>query len=315
MEKIKVAVLMGGKSAEREISLKTGQAVVEHLDREKYDIFPFEVPSSGKFSLPPKTDLIFIALHGPYGEDGTIQGLLEMLGIPYTGSGVLASALGIDKIVSRQLFSSLGLTVPKSLVFSLGDDYSSFIRDFSSFISFPCVVKPHNQGSSVGVSLVEGEAGLKEALALALSFPRAKALVEEYLSGREVTCGILGNSGAQPYCLPLTEITPQGQHRFFDWQAKYQAGESEEITPAPLAEGLAQRVRQDSLQAYEALGAQGLARVDGILVGESFYLLEINTIPGMTEISLLPQQARAAGLSFSNLLNRIIQLALETETP
>lgn len=310
MRGLKVAVLYGGKSAEREISLKTGQAVIANLDRKKFEVFPVEIKPSGKFTLPSKIDLVFLALHGPYGEDGTIQGMLEVLGIPYTGSGVLASALGMDKIVSRQIISSVGLTVPKSRIFTQGDDLSSFIFNLSSLISFPCVVKPHNQGSSVGVSLVEAQKSLGKAVRLALSFPGAKALVEEYLDGREITCGISGNSGRDPYCLPLTEIKPKSPHKFFDWEAKYVAGESEEITPAPLDRDLTYKVKSACLTAYESLGCRGYARVDTIVVKGQVYILEINTLPGMTATSLIPQQAKAAGLSFIEFLDKIIANSL-----
>lgn len=310
MKRLKVAVLYGGKSAEREISLKTGQAVIANLDRKKYRIFPVEIKPSGRFTLPPKIDLVFLALHGPYGEDGTIQGMLEMLEIPYTGSGVLASALGMDKIMSRQIFSSIGLTVPKSRVFAKGDSLSSFIFDLSSFTSFPFVVKPHNQGSSVGVSLVESKKDLIKAVSSALSFPRALVLVEEYLDGREITCGVLGNSGQNPSCLPLTEIRPKGHYKFFDWEAKYVAGESEEITPAPLDRDLTNKVKSACLTAYESLGCRGYARVDTIVEKDQVYILEINTLPGMTVTSLIPQQAKAAGLSFSELLDKIIAYSL-----
>ncbi|MDP2873721.1 MAG: D-alanine--D-alanine ligase [bacterium] len=306
----KVAVLFGGKSAEREISIKTGQAVIANLDCKKYQILPVEVKPNGRFTLPPKIDLVFLGLHGPYGEDGTIQGMLEMLGISYTGSGVLASALGMDKIMSRQVFSSVGLTVPKSRVFTQGDGLSAFIFDLSSFISFPCVVKPHNQGSSVGVSIVKSASELGPAVRLTLSFPGAKALIEEYLDSREITCGILGNSGQKPYCLPLTEIKPNGKHKFFDWEAKYTAGESEEITPPTLGKDLTNKVKTACLSAYESLGCRGYARVDTIVVKDQVYILEINTLPGMTATSLIPQQAKAAGLSFSELLDKIIAYSL-----
>lgn len=306
MKKTDIAILYGGKSAEREISLKTGQAVIANLDCKKYRVFPVEIKPSGRFTLPPKIDLVFVALHGPYGEDGTIQGMLEMLGISYTGSGVSASALGMDKLVSRKLFAAEGLKVPRTLVCSKLKDLSSLIFNLPSTSSFPCVVKPHNQGSSVGVSIVESERDLEKAVNMALSFPGAKALAEEYLDGREITCGILGNSGQNPCCLPLTEIKPKGNHKFFDWDAKYTAGESEEITPAPLSKGLTNKVKAASLTAYESLGCRGYARVDTIVVKDQVYILEINTLPGMTATSLIPQQAKAAGLSFSELLDKII---------
>lgn len=305
-----MAVLLGGKSAEREISLRTGQAVVANLDREKYEVFPVEVRQNGKFELPPKTDLVFLALHGPYGEDGTIQGMLEMLEIPYTGSGVLASALGMDKLLSRKLFAAEGLKVPRTLVCSQLKDLSSLSFHLSASFAFPCVVKPHNQGSSVGVSIVESASELEPAVKLALSFPQAKAVVEEYLAGREVAGGVLGNSGQKPYRLPLIEIKPKGNHKFFDWEAKYTAGESEEITPAPLGQDLTNKVKAACLTVYESLNCRGYARVDTIVVKDQVYILEINTLPGMTATSLIPQQAKAAGLSFSELLDKIIAYSL-----
>ncbi len=294
---------MGGKSAEREVSFKTGQAIIKNLDRKKYTVTGVEMSLRGDFSLPEGTDLVFIALHGPWGEDGTVQGILELKGIPYTGSGVLASALGMNKLVSKALFSQAGLTIPKTFVYQGG---GSPALPFG----FPCVVKPHNQGSSVGVSVVKNPSSLDKALALALSYFGAKALVEEYLVGKELTCGILGNSGAGPYCLPITEVILGAGHTFFDYRSKYKLGESQEITPTQLTDNERSLVEGACLTAYEALNCRAFARVDGILSQGIFYILEINTIPGMTETSLLPQQAKAAGITFPALLDEIISYSL-----
>jgi len=311
--KMKVAVLMGGKSAEHKISLISGREVVKNLDPKKYDVLPIVVSKDGvnwrigegkknfKFEiLNLKFDLAFIAMHGPYGEDGTIQGFLELLGISYTGSGVLASALGMNKIASRRLFEQVGLTVPKYIVLNKKDDPKIIFRR----LKLPVFVKPSNQGSSVGTSFVKNKKSLEKALKLAWEYS-AHALVEEYLNGIETTVGVLGNYN--PQALPVVEIVPKTE--FFDYKAKYNERLCDEIVPARIGKSLTKKAQQIAIKAYQTLGCWGFGRVDMIIKGQKIYVLEVNTIPGLTPVSLLPKAAQAAGIPYHRLLDRIIDFA------
>ena len=310
---MKVAVLMGGKSAEHKISLISGREVVKNLDPKKYDVLPIVVSKDGvnwrigegkknfKFEiLNLKFDLAFIAMHGPYGEDGTIQGFLELLGISYTGSGVLASALGMNKIASRRLFEQVGLTVPKYIVLNKKDDPKIIFRR----LKLPVFVKPSNQGSSVGTSFVKNKKSLEKALKLAWEYS-AHALVEEYLNGIETTVGVLGNYN--PQALPVVEIVPKTE--FFDYKAKYNERLCDEIVPARIGKSLTKKAQQIAIKAYQTLGCWGFGRVDMIIKGQKIYVLEVNTIPGLTPVSLLPKAAQAAGIPYHRLLDRIIDFA------
>ena len=337
MKKLNVAVLMGGKSAEHEISLSSGREVVKNLDSKKYNVLPIVIskdgiswqindkkqflldsPASVKLQTPNskirnlnqsdhvsiirknKVDLVFIALHGPNGEDGTIQGFLELLGIPYTGSGVLASALGMDKIYSRRLFVQAELNVPKYLVFSKKDTTNKIFKKFK----FPLFVKPSNQGSSVGVSKVTKKSDLKKALKLAFGFSDS-VIVEEYIKGREITVPVLGNEN--PLALPVVEIVPKTD--FFDYKAKYDEKLCDEIVPARVGKKLTNDAQKAAIAAYQALGCRGFGRVDMIIKDEKIYVLEVNTIPGLTPVSLFPKSAVSAGISYPQLLEKIIEFA------
>lgn len=345
MKKNKVIVLMGGKTSEFEVSLSTGREVVKHLNPRKYEVFPIVISKDGRnwelkkveeilLSSPrlPKTaragqkqgkrnllrketdldrplmdtraDVVFIAMHGPFGEDGTIQGMLELAGIPYTGAGVLASALGMDKPMFRKIMEREGITVPKYLVVNKGQKKTQIWKKFK----LPVVVKPSSQGSSVGVSLVRSKSQIQKALNLAFSFGQ-KVLVEEYLSGTEVTCGVLGNKN--PFALPVVEIIPKKD--FFDYEAKYQSGMSQEIVPARISQKLTQEVQKTAVKVYKAIGCRGFGRIDMIIKKNQVYVLEINTIPGLTPYSLLPKEAAAAGIPYSRLLDKIIGYALEND--
>ena len=305
---------MGGKSPEYEISLMSGEKVVKNLDPKKYDILTIIVSRNGKyFDFNGKKysfgqlsivscQLFFIAMHGPYGEDGTVQGFLELIGVPYTGSGVLASALGMDKIYSRKLFTQEGLKTPRYLIFEKGDNIGEILKQFS----FPIFVKPSNQGSSIGSSKVGKKKDLKKALELALSLSRF-ALVEEYIKGIEITGSILGNHN--PKALPLVEIVPKKE--FFDYEAKYADNLTDEIVPARIADQLTRKAQESAITAYQVLGCRGFGRVDMIIKNDDVYVLEVNTIPGLTPMSLLPKAAQAAGISYPQLLDKIIFFALQ----
>jgi D-alanine-D-alanine ligase len=241
-----------------------------------------------------QADVVFIAMHGKYGEDGTVQGFLELTGIPYTGSGVLASALAMDKIKSNELFVAHGLKIP---------------AQYNKKISFPCVVKPAQGGSSVGVTIVKKKAGLKKAMEVALSFDSV-VLIQQYVPGIEVTCAVLDEGGdAEPIALPPTQIIPR-EAEFFDYHAKYTPGATEEITPPRLPAQIIKKIQQTAVSAHQILGCFGMSRTDMIVAGDDIFVLETNTIPGMTETSLYPQAAAAIGISFPELLDKIIQSAM-----
>src|SRR3989338_2734354 len=313
-KKLKVAVLMGGKSAEHEISLISGREVAKNLNPKKYQVLPIIISRNGtSFQLNNKKyplgqlsivncQLFFIAMHGPYGEDGTIQGFLELIGLPYTGSGVLASALGMDKISSRKLFTHAGLKVPNYLVLREPDPCQVVWQKFKP----PVFVKPHNQGSSVGTSKVRKSSHLKKALDHAFSFSHL-VLVEEFIDGIEITCPILGNSN--PKALPLVEIVPKTE--YFDYEAKYDDKLCDEIVPARISKSLTKKAQEAALIAYKVLGCRGFGRVDMIAKDNNVYILEVNTIPGLTPVSLFPKSAASIGISYPKLLDKIIMFVLQ----
>jgi D-alanine-D-alanine ligase len=342
--RLKVIVLMGGPSSEHDISLKTGEKVVEALDRNMYTVKPVTISREGKWLLPetgitligdesesgPSTpakgaspvkrirsdevDVAFVALHGPYGEDGKVQALLEMMGIPYTGSGVCASALAMDKVRCKQLVAYHGILVPRHVVVEGRDwaaDPDQMLARVREEVGFPCVAKPIEQGSSVGMSIPKNEEDLRELLPAALSY-EGRAMIEEFVSGRELTCSVLGGfPGEEPFALPVTEIVPVTSE-FFDFEAKYTPGASREITPAELDPETTERMQKTAVDVHKIVGAGSMSRTDVILSDEGICFLEINTIPGMTETSLLPQAAAAAGISFPELLDRLIHVAIAT---
>jgi len=305
MKKLHVALLSGGFSAEREISIKTGEMIAKNLDKKKYQVFLFDPARDMMKFLDSvkrkKIDVVFPALHGPLGEDGTIQGMLEIFGVPYVFSGVLASALAMDKEMAKKIFKKEKMPIPKHFIFKKNNHISL------KKVKFPCVVKPLTQGSSVGVTIVQKPSEFKKALKKAMGFG-PKAMVEEFIEGREVTAAVLGNS--KPRALPLIEIKPKIS-QFFDYQAKYEVGGSEEICPAQINQVLTKRIQELAVKAHLVLGCRGVTRTDFILHGSQPFVLELNTIPGMTKTSLVPQAAAEAGIDFSSLLDRLIELALE----
>ncbi len=307
MSKLKVAVLCGGPSPEHEISLSSGENVFKALDRIKFEP---ELIIWTKEENPPvaaerfnRFDLVFITMHGPFGEDGTVQAFLDFLEVPYTGSGVAASRLGMDKVASKLLFQSAKIPTPDYRVVSEARPRFGVLET----VGLPCVVKPSAQGSSLGVSIVRRKEDFKRALAEAVKFD-GRALVERYIGGREINCGILGNRNPVP--LPLIEIVPKRE--FFDYRAKYDPSSAEETTPALLSEGKTGEMKRLALKAYQLLGCRGFARVDMFLgEGGEIFVSEVNTIPGLTKNSLFPKEAEAAGIGFPELLEMIIEAALE----
>jgi D-alanine-D-alanine ligase len=294
----RIAVLMGGLSSEREVSLTTGRAVARALRARGYRPLEIDVGADvAKRLLEEGVEVAFIALHGRYGEDGCIQGLLETLKIPYTGSGVTASALGMDKIRSRWIFERHGLPVPPYRVLDAGQ--AKQYQPGKDGPGFPLVVKPYREGSSVGVTIVRRMEDLPAALESALAFDPL-ILVERHIPGREIQVGILDDE-------PLGAIEIRPKRGFYDYEAKYTDGLADHLLPAPLPEPYYTEALNLALAAHRVLGCEGGTRVDLLFMeGEGFYLLEVNTLPGMTPLSLLPEIAKGAGLSFEELCERIL---------
>jgi D-alanine-D-alanine ligase len=293
----KIAVLMGGLSAEREISLRTGGAVLASLQEAGYTAVGIDAGRDLAARLEAaKAEVAFIALHGRFGEDGTVQGLLEILGIPYTGSGVMASAVAMDKVTTKKILLYHELPTPAFDVFQRGTDKEEFL---SRHQHFPLVVKPSREGSTIGVSIVRGAKELRAGLEAALAHDDL-VLVEDFIKGLEVTVGVLSGEA-----LPVIQVVPKGG--FYDFQAKYTAGQTEYLVPAPLEGALYERLQQVAVAAFRALGCAGAARVDFMVREREFYCLEVNTIPGMTETSLLPKAAGQIGISFGELVQRILE--------
>ena len=308
----KIGVLMGGRSAEREISLRTGDAIYNALGTlgrlaVKIDVGLDVVERIMEEGI----ELAFLALHGKYGEDGSIQGLLEMLDIPYTGSGILASSLAMDKIATKKMLLFEGLPTPRFMVVEdtvakeMGMQATA--EKIHSEMGLPVVVKAPTQGSTIGIAFVHQKEDLVSALELAYRYDKI-ALVEQFIEGRELTASVLGNEN--PVALPLIEIV--STTGVYDYEAKYTAGMSNHIIPPRISEEQQGVIKELAVRAFKALGCRGVARVDFMLdhTGSPF-VLEVNTIPGMTTTSLLPDAANAAGLSFPELVDRVVELALE----
>lgn len=296
----KIGVLMGGLSAEREVSLRSGAAVAAALRSRGYRTVEIDVDRHLPALLADTgVEVAVNALHGRFGEDGCVQGVLELLGIPCTGSGVLASALAMNKIYARQLFAAAGLTVARAVVVRRGEPFTPSDAPFP----LPFVVKPSQEGSSMGVSIVREEAQVTPALALAHRYDR-EALVEEFIAGREIQIGILDDEA-----IGAIEIVPKNE--FYDFEAKYTAGGAEHIIPPRIPGPLLELALETGRRAHLALGCSGYSRVD-LLVNERglCYVLEVNTLPGMTATSLLPEIAQAAGIGFADLVEQILVTAI-----
>jgi D-alanine-D-alanine ligase len=295
----KIGVLMGGLSAEREVSMKSGAAVQRALLARGYNAVAIDMDRNLALSLArEQVDIVFNCLHGRYGEDGAVQGILEVMGIPYTGSGILDSALAMNKIFSKQLFQSSGLTVAPYLALKRGDKLGPATLAFPP----PVVVKPSQEGSSVGISIVGSDAELYPAMELAFCYDN-DILVEQFIAGREIQVGIL-----EDQAIGAIEIVPRNE--FYDFEAKYTDGMAEHIMPAPLSPDIYRKVNEAGEKAHRVLGCRGYSRVDFLVTEEGdCYILEVNTLPGMTALSLLPEIAAAAGIGFEELVERILATA------
>jgi D-alanine-D-alanine ligase len=362
-KKLRVGVIFGGRSGEHEVSIRSARAVIETLDKAKFEIVPVAITEEGKWLspseaaalLPPSTealippevrsaspdaiailgdpshqglvslkttgfsaaplDVVFPVLHGPFGEDGTIQGLLEMANIPYVGCGVLASSCGMDKVAMKALFAQAGLPVCRYTWFLRSQWQSNAAvikRTVKRELGFPCFVKPANLGSSVGVSKAVDDASLTRAIQLAAEYDR-KVLVEEGLDAREIECAVIGNDEPQA-SLPGEYVIHQESARFLDYTEKYAStGNVEFVVPAPLSQAVTKQIQRLALRAFKAVDGSGLARVDFFLRRDTRELLvnELNTMPGLTEVSGFPKMWAASGMQFRSVLNKLVELAFE----
>jgi D-alanine-D-alanine ligase len=343
--KLRVAVLMGGLSSERNVSFSSGKQILDNLDPNVYDVSGVDaatIPGSTLRSQETagqeiedlarardellssvelrsfssimtddpavRPDLAFLALHGSYGEDGTVQGILELLGIPYTGSGVLASSLAMDKSMAKKVMASSDIDVPRSvdIVCRNGQWDEASVCDAVEAMGYPVVVKPSRQGSTFGCTKVDCADGLSDAVEEAAKYD-CRVLIEQFVSGTELTVSVLGNS--EPFALPVIEIVPTGG--FYDYERKYKQGATLEIVPARISPEETRWAQRLAVRAHEALGCRGVSRVDIISGPQGMRVLEVNTIPGMTPTSLLPRAAAAAGIEFGKLLDMIVGYALE----
>ncbi len=308
----KIAVLMGGSSLERDVSLRSGRRVARALQElghkvEEYDIDEGLVAAIKK----SRPDLVYIALHGKFGEDGTIQEILEILDLPYTGPGVFASTLGFNKVLSKEIFLREGIPTPGFYVLSAATfqemGAAHLLGEVGDKLGFPMVVKPAAQGSALGVNMVEDFTGLAPAVAAALDYDE-KVILEKHVRGTEVAVGILGNSDLE--ALPLVEIVPRSG--FFDFESRYTHGMTDYYCPARLPEEVSARVVEVALDTHRALGCLNVSRVDIIVDGDGVpQVLELNISPGMTETSLLPLAAEKAGMTFEQLVGRLVELAFD----
>lgn len=330
-KKIKAAVLLGGTSPEREVSQSSGKSVYEALKNSDYEIklidpaYGKDQPSEAesffsktKFSeisndnylsainsgIFDDIDVAFIALHGKWGEDGTIQSLLELKNIPYTGSGVLSSSLSMDKSMSKIMFQHYEVKTPKWFVIKKDlVEYKTIKSEIKKLFSYPCIIKPNDQGSTIGLSICRGDSEVEDAIDEAFKFSDT-VLVEEYIKGREMAVGIL-----EQHALPIVEIKPK--HLIYDYECKYTDGMSEYFVPAEIPENIAHHLHHKALQAFNSLGCKDFGRVDFILDKDyNSYCLEVNTLPGLTSHSLFPKGAKAEGIGFPELMDRIIKNTL-----
>jgi len=363
--RIRIGVIFGGRSGEHEVSLRSGQAVIETIDHEKYEVIPIAITKTGRWLSPAEAlgllprataellsremgenrealtivgdpsrsglvafaadggrpasslpvDVIFPVLHGTYGEDGTIQGLFEMADVPYVGCGVLASSCGMDKVAMKMLFREAGLPICKHLWFLRSEwerARAIVLSRVTRQIDFPCFVKPANLGSSVGVSKATDRRTLADAIDLAARYDR-KVIVEEGLDAREIECAVIGNEEPEA-SQPGEYIVHDQQGRFLDYTEKYSnTGHVEFVVPAPVSKAVAARIRRMSVKAFKAIDGTGLARVDFFLRRDTGELLinELNTSPGLTDVSGYPKLWAASGLSFEQVIDRLIELAIE----
>jgi D-alanine-D-alanine ligase len=303
----RIAVLCGGRSGERDVSLRSGKRVFESLKKQGFDVTQFDLDDDLIAKLKKKKiDIVYIALHGRYGEDGTVQGMLEIAGFPYTGSKVLASALAMNKLAAKRIFDAVGIPTPRFAEINGRTDIAAQADRIKRIFPFPLVVKPVSEGSSLGVSIIKKEDDLERTLAKTVKEYK-DIFVEEFIKGKEVTVGVIGKD-EELLALPVLELVPRKD--FYDFEAKYTSGLTQFILPARLPKPLYEKVQATALKAHQALGCYGVSRVDIIVSADHIpYVHEVNSIPGMTEHSDLPAEAAHAGLTFDQLVVKILESA------
>lgn len=309
MDLKKIVVLMGGPSSEAEISRLTGTAILNALAEKDYNVEGMEfVPSTMVEDIKNSgCDIVFNAVHGKYGEDGRIAAALEMIDMPYTSCSVLSSALTMDKVASKHLFRSTGISTPNCLIYHKFDKEKDLVKEIMAKFSLPVVVKAASQGSSIGVEIVEKEEDLRKAIDNCFSYDDA-ILVEEFIKGRELSIPVYGNK--EKKALPIIEITTNSGR--YDYKSKYTKGESFHIIPAPIGEELTEKIQELCIKACSVADCRGVVRVDVMLSEDNVpYVLEINSVPGMTQTSLVPDAASHVGISFGQLCEMILQMAVE----
>ncbi|HEX7456023.1 MAG TPA: D-alanine--D-alanine ligase family protein [Candidatus Nanoarchaeia archaeon] len=347
MKKIRVGVIFGGRSGEHEVSIISAQSVINAIDKKKYEVAPIFINKKGQWQLgfdkdlikgkgadhvylppdptagqlipvkaskdsPKKFDVVFPALHGTFGEDGSVQGLLDLAGIPYVGAGVAASAVGMDKALMKKIFAAVGLPVTKHLVFlrkEIEENNSRLVAEIEKQLSYPIFTKPANLGSSVGIAKAHNRKELTRGLNLACEYDR-KVIVEQGIEkAREIEVSVLGND--EPKASVCGEVVPSKE--FYDYEDKYILGKAKLLIPAPLPKILSDKIRNLARRAFKAIDCAGMARADFLLERgtNNIFIDEVNTIPGFTSISMYPKLWEASGLSYSNLINQLIDLALE----
>ncbi|MCL2767883.1 MAG: D-alanine--D-alanine ligase [Synergistaceae bacterium] len=306
-----IVVLYGGDGFEREVSIKSGTAVIESLaECSEYNIIPFIINSMNEIEkLKSMKDVfVFIILHGSWGEDGRIQKELELMKIPFSGSGSNSCLLAMDKGISKEIFIHSGIKAPKGFIFCQNEETLDFsINNAVNYIGLPCVIKPCSKGSTVGVTIVNEMKDLNNAFESAFKFEN-KVLLEEYIEGKEITVTVFGNK--EPKALPIIEIAPKSG--FYGYKDKYTPGATSYICPAQLDGNISSIIKEEAVKAHISLGCKVYSRVDMRLSEENKpYILEVNTVPGMTETSLVPKAAAAAGISFSKFLSQVIEMSYE----
>ncbi|MCA0985814.1 D-alanine--D-alanine ligase [Guptibacillus algicola] len=303
---MKVAVLYGGTSAEREVSLSSGKGIIAALEHNGHDVVGIDFhPERISEILKLDVDMVFIGLHGRFGEDGRIQGLLDMLEIPYVGSGVLGSAVAMDKAKSKKVLQETSIRLAKDLVLERGDNYANLDLPFD----FPVVVKPNSEGSTIGLTIAQNEDELVQGIEEAFRFD-TKVILEEFISGTEVTVAVLGEKG-NVRSLPVVEIVPR--NAYYDYESKYAEGGSEHIVPARISKEFTDMIQEESVLAHELLGCETYSRVDYIIPkdGSKPVFLEVNTLPGMTPTSLYPDAAKEIGFTYEEMIEELLQLGLK----
>ncbi|HID92578.1 MAG TPA: D-alanine--D-alanine ligase [bacterium (Candidatus Stahlbacteria)] len=342
--RLRLGIIFGGRSAEYEISLLSALGIMEAIDKDKYEIIPIGITKEGKWLIPAdpikaikagklegepiailgetsgsilrlntgkveRLDVVMPVLHGPYGEDGTVQGLLELIGVPYVGSGVCASSLGMDKVLMKKLLRSDGLPVVEYMQVKKRDwkdNREEVVKTIENRLGYPCFTKPARLGSSVGISKIHSHDELYAGVELAFKYDN-KILVEKGIDGRELECSVLGNDNPIASC--IGEVIPSRE--FYSYKAKYVDGKSKRIIPADIDEKQTKYIQSLAIRAFIAIDCKGMARVDFFMIPDQVYVNEINTIPGFTPISMYPKLWEASGISYSELIDRLIELALE----